>query len=71
MTATAAVGSSLGDLSGTAEGGGKPVDTVNWGIVADPIGLDPIGPNDYQSVQPMYQLADTILQLNEQNGSAR
>ncbi|MBN8868414.1 MAG: ABC transporter substrate-binding protein [Solirubrobacterales bacterium] len=49
-------------------GGGKPVDTVNWGIVADPAGLDPIGPNDYQSVQPMYQCYDTILQLNEQNG---
>ena len=61
-------GSSLGDLSNTAEGGGKAVDTVNWGIVADPIGLDPIGPNDYQSVQPMYQCFDTIVQLNEQNG---
>jgi len=61
-------GSSLGDLSGTAEGGGNPVETVNWGIVADPVGLDPIGPNDYQSVQPMYQAYDTILQLNEQNG---
>ena len=61
-------GSSLGDLSNTAEGGGKAVDTVNWGIVADPIGLDPIGPNDYQSVQPMYQCFDTIIQLNEQNG---
>ena len=61
-------GSSLGDLSTTATGGGNPVETVNWGIVADPIGLDPIGPNDYQSVQPMYQAYDTILQLDEQNG---
>ena len=56
------------DLSGSVAGGGKPVDLVNWGIVADPVGLDPIGPNDYQSVQPMYQAYDTILQLNEKNG---
>jgi peptide/nickel transport system substrate-binding protein len=58
----------LGDLSGSSAAGGKPVDLVNWGIVADPVGLDPIGPNDYQSVQPMYQAYDTIVQLNEQNG---
>src|SRR6476646_1861349 len=60
-------GSSLGNLSSSASGGGKPVDQVNWGIVADPVLLDPIGPNDYQSVQPMYQCFDTILQLNEKN----
>ena len=59
--------STLGSTSGAA-GGGKAVDKVNWGIVADPIGLDPIGPNDYQSVQPMYQGFDTVLQLNEKNG---
>lgn len=61
-------GTSLGDLTDTAAGGGNPVDTVNWGIVADPSGLDPIGVNDYQSVQPMYQCFDTMLQLNEENG---
>ncbi|MBS1884228.1 MAG: ABC transporter substrate-binding protein [Actinobacteria bacterium] len=71
----AGCGSSTGGGSNSAstatsasKGGGKAVDTVNWGIVADPAGLDPIGPNDYQSVQPMYQCYDTILQLNEQNG---
>ena len=64
--------SSLGDLSTTAAGGGNPVETVNWGIVADPIGLDPIGPNDYQSVQPMYQaLRHDPRSSTSRTGSAR
>jgi peptide/nickel transport system substrate-binding protein len=58
----------VSNLSTTAAaGGGKDVAEVTWGIVGDAVGLDPLVAYDYQSVQPMYQAFDTILQLNTRN----
>jgi peptide/nickel transport system substrate-binding protein len=56
-----------GQLGPYTPGGNKEVATVNWAIVADAILLDPIGVNDYQSVQPWFQAWDSILQLNADN----
>lgn len=56
-----------GNLSSYIAGGGKEVSQVTWGLVGDAVGLDPLIAYDYQSVQPMYQAFDTILQLNPKN----
>jgi peptide/nickel transport system substrate-binding protein len=55
------------NLSGFSPGGGKEVAEVNWGIVGDAVGLDPLVAYDYQSVQPAFQAMDSILALNTKN----
>ena len=55
------------NVSGFSPGGGKEVAEVNWGIVGDAVGLDPLVAYDYQSVQPAFQAMDSILALNTKN----